>query len=731
MNPLLPIQNVILILGALALLAGGLAWRSSADCGRSARPGICALRIGGIASLSLPFLNPGHWIVPPAESNTEWAVLVDCSASMATPDAGGGSRLEAAQNLARAAEKLAGSHGKKIAAYAFDGAAVRPLQARESPAAETPATDIAGATASLVSRYSAGSPALEGILLLSDGRQVAATPAETAILPARSTEVRIFAVPLGGPVANPDVSVQTGRRQYTVFKGQELKIQANVSSNIRRSVELRLVETSGRVLQNQTVRLVPDEPAQAVFVLKGLPPGYQDFRIETDALENEKDTFDNRSRFGVQVLDETIRVLLVEGSPYWDSKFIAQLLQRERNYAFELVYRLSEKRFFSLATAEGKQDLSMIQRAAFPSEAAELAGYDLIILGRSVEGFFDPARAALLADWVKNGGALVLARGNPVTTGIPALEPLFPMTWDTPVDGEFHWRPTATGEEAGLFGADLPGRNAPIWKKLPPLHKAAAGTGLKPFAQVLVEGVAWQGQRESRFPLIVSRRFGEGQVVAVNCDDLWRWGFFPAFPEAAQLYRDFWLQLFNWVVSYSDFLPGRNFALKVSHQVIEVGKPVRVRVMRRPGTEKNAVPRLAVSRDGADIATLDPTASAANPDQWDSVFPLDQPGLHTVQLRTDEASEPLHATIFSMAPPGERSELSADPSYLGDLAEKTGGRLLGGDQLASMFEDLVPPPRETEGTAEWKSSWDNWMWLLPMLGFFAGEWLLRRRNGLI
>lgn len=731
MNPLLPIENTVLVLGVLAILSGFFAWRSSAVCNRGIRTGICALRVGGIALLALPFLNPGRWVEPPVESDSEWAVLVDRSGSMATADAEGGTRLDAAQRLALIAAKSAASRNLKLSSFSFDGAAIQPLGDRESPSPGVPVTDIPGAVSALVSRYSAGSPSLAGVLVLSDGRQVAPTPADVAVLPARSTDARIYAVAIGGPVINPDLSVQTARRQYTSFKGQELKVQTTVNSNVRRRVEVRLVGPAQQVLQAQTVELDAGIPAQPVFHLKNLPPGYQEFRVEADLLEGEKDTINNRARFGVQVLDETIRVLLVEGSPYWDTKFIAQLLQREHNYAFELIYRLSAERFFSLATADGGNDLAMVQRAAFPSDAAGLGAYDLIILGRSVEGFLDPVKAGLLTDWVKNGGALVLARGNPVTTPSPALDPLMPMSWDLPVEGEFLWRPTTTGEESGLFGADLPGHNAPIWKKLPMLHQATSGTDLKPFTQVLVEGVTWQGQRESRFPLIVSRRVGEGQVVSVNCDDLWRWDFFPAFPGASQLYRDFWLQLFNWVVSYSDFLPGRNFALKVSHQIVEAGKPVRVRVMRRPGTEEGAAPKLTVSRDGALMATIEPTVNSTNPNQWDSVFPLEEPGLYTVQLRTADVPEPLHATISSVAPPGESSDLSADPDYLRGLAEKTGGRMLTGDQISSIFDEKPPVSREAGGIAEWKSSWDTWMWLLPMLGFFAGEWLLRRRNGLI
>lgn len=732
MNPLLPVQNVILLIGALAVAAGLLAWHSAAVCRRPVRLGLTVLRVAGVAFLALPFLNPGRWIVPPRESDSEWAVLVDRSESMATPDAEGAPRLAAAQILARAAGEMARNRGKKLSAYTFDGAVVRPLDPGESPTSG-PSTDIAGAVGALIARYSAGSPSLEGVLVLSDGRQVAATPLETAVLPARSTEVPAFAVALGAAVVTPDLALRTGRRQYTVFQGQELKVNALVSAahSSQRSVELKLVEASGNVIQTQTVRLADGEEAAAIFPLKDLPNGYHEYWVEAAAMENEKDRTNNRARFGVQVLEETIRVLLVEGNPYWDTKFIAQLLQREQNYAFELVYRLSAERFFSLATAQGAKDLSPAQRAAFPSAADELARYDLIVLGRSVEGFLDEAKAGLLADWVKNGGALVLARGKPVTTDLPALDPLYPMTWDAPVNSEFRWRPTATGEEAGLFGADLPGRNASVWSRLPPLQEAQTGSELRPFAQVLAEGVSLQGARESRFPLIASRRFGEGQVVTVSCDDLWRWDFFPSIPEASELYRDFWLQLFNWVVSYSDFLPGRNFALKVSHQAIEVGKPVRVRVIRRPGTEESALPKLVVSRDGREVFTLEPSVSPANPDQWDSVFPFEEAGLYTIQLQAGESADPLHATLAVIAPPGEMSELSADPEFLRMLTEKTGGRLVTSGQLSSIFDEKKAPTRETGGAAEWKSSWDTWMWLLPMLGFFAAEWLLRRRNGLI
>jgi hypothetical protein len=731
MNPLLPVQNVILIVGALAAVGAFLAWRSTAVCGRGVRWGVVALRTAGIAALIVPFLNPGHWVIPPKESDMEWAVLIDASASMSTPDAAGAPRLDAALATSQSVASSAKASGKKIALYTFDGAAVRPLSEKLAPGAA--ATDIAGATATLISRYSAGSPSLAGILILSDGRQVAATPPETAVLPARSTQVPISAVAFGGAVVNPDLAVRTGRRLYTVFKGQELNVNAlaTLAHAAPHTADLRLVDAAGKELQNQKVRLSQGEEATVIFPLKDLPTGYHEFRVEADPIGDEKLQTNNRARFGIQVLDETIRVLLVEGNPYWDTKFIAQLLQRERNYAFELVYRLSSERFFSLATTKDGADLAMAQRPAFPGNADEVSRYDLIILGRSVEGFLDDAKARLLSDWVKNGGALVLARGKPVTTNIAALEALYPMSWDTPVQSEFRWRPTTAGEEAGLFGADLPGRDAAIWQKMPLLQEARTGSDLKPFSQVLLEGIALQGQRESRFPIIVSRRFGEGQVVTVNCDDVWRWDFFPSFPEASLLYRDFWLQLFNWVVSYSDFLPGRDYALKVSHQTVDAGKPVRVRVMRRPGSEDKSEPKLVIVREGNEVTEVTPLVNPANPDQWDAGFPFAEVGLYSLRLQTAESTEPLHATVSVLAPPGEESELSADPAYLRSLAEQTGGKFLAADEWEKFFEEKNTPSPESTGTAEWRSTWDTWTWLIPMLGFFTAEWLIRRRNGLI
>lgn len=744
MNPLLPAQNIILLLGGLLLAATFLAWKSAGGCRSTVRTAICGARAGAILLLAVPLLNPGRWWTPPRDGDSEFAVLLDTSGSMATADCEGIPRLDAAIRLAREALGHAATRGRRASLYTFHGETLAPVDpdALASLAAGG-STDIPSALHSLLMRYSAGSPSLDGVLLLSDGRQIAPTPAERAIIACRAAQVPVFPVVLGGPVTFPDVALRPGRRQYTHFKDQELTVNAFLTAaNVaRRSVEIRLTDKDGAALQGRRVLIEGDGETTVAFPLRELATGFHEFWVEADPVEGEKNVANNRQRFGVQVLDETIRVLLVEGNPYWDTKFIAQLLERERSYNFDLVYRLSGDRFFSLTADEdsGSSGLSMAPRTAFPSTAEELARYDLMVFGRSIEAFLTPATTALLVEWVRHGGALVLARGRPVTTEIAALEPLFPLAWDIPWMAEFHWKPTAAGEDAGLFGAELPGQASPLWGRLPPLREAHYSSTLKPFTMVLVEGVSSLGEHASRFPVVVSRRFGEGLVVAVNCDDLWRWDFFPQMSESADIYRNFWLQLLNWTASYSDFLPGQNFALKISHQNVAAGTPLRARVLRRQGTEPGARPFLRVSRDGRTVLETEPTSDDGLPDVWDAVFSLDEPGLHHVSVHIGHegddlaapSASPLVGTVMVAAPPGEEDELSADPDYLRALAGKTRGELLDAGTLANAFAAAGAEPRPSEGAARWHSSWDTWQWLLPMLGLFGVEWFLRRRNGLI
>jgi hypothetical protein len=295
----------------------------------------------------------------------------------------------------------------------------------------------------------------------------------------------------------------------------------------------------------------------------------------------------------------------------------------------------------------------------------------------------------------------------------------------------FFWQPTLIGEESGLFSEGLPGRSDPVWARLPELSHAWQARRPKLFAQVLAEGVSQAGGKTNRVPVVVSQRFGKGQVVVVNSDDLWQWDFFPKFEGASGLYRDFWLHLFNWAALYAEFLPGHDWAMHLSEQATEVGQPVRVRVASRQSRSEQK-PVLRVWRASQQVSEIPLGAVPDKPGDFEGVLSLAQPGLYRLEASLGSSSQPLvYETLAIKPPPAEADDVSPDREWLTELASATEGRIVSESELRRLFE---PPPVTEESLsqedARWISGWDRGPWLLLLVALFATEWVIRRRNGL-
>ena len=324
------------------------------------------------------------------------------------------------------------------------------------------------------------------------------------------------------------------------------------------------------------------------------------------------------------------------------------------------------------------------------------------------------------------GGAVIFARGKPYSGSFPELEALEPVVWGEPLGESFRFTPTAAGAEAGLFGRHLAAPDSAIWPALPELIDARRPKRLKAFAQTLAEGVFTSAGRERRVPVVVNRRFGRGSVTTVNADGLWKWDFIPGEERAGDMYAELWHGLVLWSVTHSEFLPGQAYSLRLSESAVDPDTPVRARVAARNATETGAPDLILVGADGASIP-LQLRADGA-PGNWSAVFTPDGSGEFSVQLADTGVAVPLSVR----SPPAEGDVLSADPDAMAEIAEAAGGRAITAEQLADAIKELLPGARTVElANAAWEPGWDRLFWLLPVLGLLFGEWILRRRNGLL
>lgn len=740
-NPLLPMEQLIVLLGAF--LVGGtlLAWRASARLSPRARWAALAARCFALAALGAIALNWGRWRKPGAEVKPRWCVMLDRSASMATADVNGQSRWEAACRLSAQWVKDAGDR-RDVDLVAFSDNVDGARQTAKSLAALVPdgqATDVSRALETVTGAGAVGGDRLSGIVLLTDGRQtVPDVDPLMAGMRARAQDAPVLAVQLGAVKEVRDIAVRAVRRLLVGFVGQPVRIQGEVTTRWSGEVNVavRLLDGTGRAVATNEVRLPAVGRGAVTFIVTPDRTGYAAYKLQVAPWAGESDVRNNESAFEINTLDRKIRVLLVEGVPYWDSKFLGQHLRKQSNMEVTAVYRTAPERFFKVAPDGTPQSES---KAIFPETADELGLYDIVVFGKGAEYFLTLERLAALKAFVADrGGCVVFARGRPYADQGGGLEDLESVEWGGSSSADCRLAPCGEGEDIGLFGGLLPGRDDAVWSRLPLVRCSQTSVGLKSFAQVLAEG-RWseRGDAASRaVPLLVSRRFGKGMTVTMNVDGLWQWSFFPSAKEAAGMYEELWTQLLLWAGTYAEFLPGHDYALHLGVSTALPNMPVRVQVRRRgAAAEGLAAPRLRVTRAAETVQEMS-LAAGERTDSWEAVLTLADPGLYRVTLvsPTGEAKgQELGVLLQIQAPPGETDDVNPDADFLAKLTAASGGVVLPAGAVAGAMEqrERARSRQADQGSnVVWEPLWDRGWLLAVVMAALATEWTIRRRNGL-
>jgi hypothetical protein len=523
-------------------------------------------------------------------------------------------------------------------------------------------------------------------------------------------------------------------RQVTAFKGQPVKIAAVLDNRglgpVKPSVVL--IGPDRKEMARKDVTLADGARGAVTFEIAQVPEGGADYTLRTEPWPGEHVPANNTDTVRVNVLTSKTRVLLLEGAPYWDSKFLAQLLRQQGAVEILTVHRLNEERYFRVE-ASGAEPLQSPD-SVFPRTAAELSRYDLIVFGKGADGFLDPARAAALQEFVRDqGGAVLFARGKPYAGRFAPLEGLEPVEWGEDAGASAKFTPLADNG-AGLFGAALPAADDRIWPTLPPLDDVRAITRLKPFARVLAEG-AIEG-RQTRLPLLIARRFGRGMVAAVNADGLWRWDFRPEIREQGAVYHQFWVQLMQWCATYSEFRPGEDYAVRLAEVTAQTGDSVRATIAWRGPATPEPRPVLKITRGGqsAGEAVGTPLPGGDGRREWAAVVPAGEPGRY--EVRVSDAARPGklegEARLVVVAPPAEDDDLRPDMEALATLARDSGGKVWKIEELDALVEQLWRKDLSAvRGKPRWDPLWTRWWVAVLVTLAFGTEWWLRRREGML
>ncbi len=717
------LAGVALVIG----LAGFWFWRYLSV--RGADLGLLALRVGFLLLLGWCLLRPSTKIVEQSVLKPRLVVLVDASTSMLrAPEEKIPTRWAVAQEILGAdwLKNLTGQAEVEGCAFAAElGAKSAAAElARLTPAG--PSTRLRAALQQVAERYR-GQP-LAGILLLSDG--IDTLEADEGWVN-EEWPCPIFAVRLEPPVVTeeipPDVRVVKVDTPRRVVVGWESKLTAVVSGQGTKGepFTVQLLEND-TVIQELPTQLPADGATREVsFQLPHPAVGSFTYTVNLVPLPGEALTNDNAFAVGVQVVDTKNRLLYVEGTPRFESKFLTRALQANQSIT-PLVFLQGPNRQF----------LTVGQRGSMTTDltADQLTQFKIVILGDLDAESLGDARATALLKFVEDGGSLVLL-GGPKAWGAAgfagtALTKLLPVRRPTAQparEGRFPVRLTAEGRAHAAFTTD-----SAAWENAPPVLSVFPGSDPTPGAATLAETTSGDS-------IVVAQRFGQGKVAAVLTDSLWRWQLEPGKGDS---YARFWNQMIEWLKPAADELQPYELDLFADTDQVFLGEKIalRARLGGRDEPLPAGLPVTCAIHSAAEERALSfpmvaqpVTTSAGRTFPGFGVeFTAQSPGLHTVVATVEIDGRKIESPEFSFFVKAFTPENSPQPArhdLLQALTAASGGRYVAPDELAGVLAQLELTGRAEERSV-YSTLWNSWWVLACLVGLLTVEWSVRKMRNL-
>jgi hypothetical protein len=291
-------------------------------------------------------------------------------------------------------------------------------------------------------------------------------------------------------------------------------------------------------------------------------------------------------------------------------------------------------------------------------------------------------------------------------------------------------RPTPLGlQSPAMQLGDTPAESAQIWQQLAPLYWLAEVGQLKPAAQVLAEHPTLTGATGRNLPAICFHYVGPGRVWFHAIDSTWRWrlGAGDAY------FSRFWVQTIRFLAR-GKLTSGQGVQLIADRREYRHGEVVELRA-------RFLDPRLAPA--GNDVTVL--LESAGQPrrrvtlDRNPAVHGVfagslaDLPvGQYEVLLAEPQLPGNPPATRFSVvAPPGEMARLEMDAAALAAAADVTHGEFYTIQDADRLLSELPAGRREPLENLPPIPLWNRWWLLAAFVACLTGEWILRKRKGML
>ncbi len=503
------------------------------------------------------------------------------------------------------------------------------------------------------------------------------------------------------------------------------------------SAEIQVPEGGGRVRSSfqHTVR----------------QPGTYAYTVQIAEAEGESDVQDNRATSSpVEIIDQKVKVLLIAGAPTWEYRMLQRLYQRDNNIILSGWLQTMD----TDRPQEGNERI-----AELPETLEELGQYNVIMM-------IDPDPTQFTEAWIENlkqfcrikAGGLFYMAGPKHTNMFVTLNRLSGIRDILPVrfgDAEY----TDTQQILSTASNSRPGKmlvvnhnlghpimsfvndyeeNLRLWNLMPSIYWSFPTLSAKPTALVLMER-GDQINVEGNQPLLVSGRFGRGNVVYMGFNGTWRW---RRVGLRAQYFDRFWIQVVNYLVETRSLQGKRRGMIDTDRNEYELGDKVTLSATvlneRMEELSVPSIPAAILSEDGR-VQNLELKLLPGLAGQYESSFVAQNTGTFKINVALEGANDEtgIESVSYVVKPPSVESRAYwLDEKRLRDIAEASGGQFFRLDQLAQVSEALPRMESTTEYNSPPEPIWDvnqklrYLTFLLPVL-LLTIEWAVRKKYKLL
>jgi len=704
---------------------------------------LLALRLLFLALATGILLNPKFELTRMVPQTGSLAVLVDDSQSMGITASGRkrGDPVREAFGEGGAVRRGL-EHDFEVRYFSFAGS-VRPMRELEELDWDGVQTNLAAALDHALAERS-GKP-LAAAILVTDGAQTVSQSLAESIDAYVARKIPVYTVGVGPTEVSPDVELQDVSVPADVPAGSVVPVRAAIRHPGFRGKTVRFEVRDGTSLLAATEVVLSQDSDLTVAEVRLFPEftGVKSLDADIVTSGEERILQNNTRKALVNVREDRPRILLVEGRPRWEFKFIRQAMEGDRLIRLESLLRTALNKFYR----QGIADEGTLE-GGFPAQREELFGYDGLILGDVEASFFTYAQMEMINDFVARRGGGLLALGGSHALGVGGfqntpIEAVLPVYLESargsrPVDASYSRAEsrvelTPAGGEHPVLQLDRdPAASLRLWQEIPNLSDLNEADASKPGATVLLSALPKdsRGAGKPGSPLLVGHRYGRGLGVAFLTGSSWRWQMLRDSRDRS--FETFWRQLCRWLVSSAK----QSVTVETDRTVYPPRESVRITADVRDktfvGINNSTVTALVADPSGHTEEVrlaLAPGETGIYTADWTP----SSDGLHSVEVLPEtDSGRPGSARTWFQSGGLEREyfDSAQKEDLLKDIAERTGGRYYPVEEVGQLPDEIVYGSTEgavTESLGLWNIP-ANILLLFVLLG---GEWVLRRRWGLI